>query len=129
MGGERELLRRTAEIAADFVDSLEERPVWPHASVESLRDALGGPLPDRPAEPIEVVEALARDAEPGVVAVPGGRYFGFVFGGAVPAALAADWLTSAWDQNAGLFVGGPAAAVVEEVAGTWLKDLLGIPAG
>jgi glutamate/tyrosine decarboxylase-like PLP-dependent enzyme len=63
-----------------------------------------------------------------VVAIPGGRYFGFVIGGAVPASLAADWLTSAWDQNAGLVVGGPSAAVVEEVAGEWLKDLLGLPA-
>ena len=64
----------------------------------------------------------------GVVAIPSGRYFGFVIGGALPAALAADWLTSTWDQNAGLVVGGPSAAVVEEVAGEWLKDLLGLPA-
>lgn len=66
-------------------------------------------------------------ADPGVVAIPSGRYFGFVIGGGLPAALAADWLTSLWDQNAGLVVGGPAAAVVEEVAGAWLKDLLGLP--
>jgi glutamate/tyrosine decarboxylase-like PLP-dependent enzyme len=63
-----------------------------------------------------------------VVAIPSGRYFGFVIGGAVSAALAADWLTSTWDQNAGLYVGGPSASVVEETAGAWLKDLLGIPA-
>ena len=67
-------------------------------------------------------------AEPGVVGIPSGRYFGFVIGGALPAALAADWLTSSWDQNAGLVACGPSAAVVEEVAGEWLKDLLGIPA-
>jgi glutamate/tyrosine decarboxylase-like PLP-dependent enzyme len=75
-----------------------------------------------------VVAELARAADDGVVAIPGGRYFGFVIGGAVPAALAADWLTSAWDQNAGLYVGGPAASVAEEVAGEWMRELLGLPA-
>ena len=126
---ERELLRRTAELAADFLEGLDERPVWPPASVEELRAALDGDLQDAPLDPLEVVEELARATDPGVVAIPGGRYFGFVIGGALPAALAADWLTSAWDQNAGLVVGGPAAAVVEEVAGRWLLDLLGLPAG
>jgi glutamate/tyrosine decarboxylase-like PLP-dependent enzyme len=125
--GERELLRTTADLAADFLESLDERPVWPRATVEELREALGGPLPEESRAPLEVVEELARAAEPGVVAMPGGRYFGFVIGGALPASLAADWLTSAWDQNAGLVVGGPAAAVAEEVAGAWLKELLGVP--
>jgi glutamate/tyrosine decarboxylase-like PLP-dependent enzyme len=125
---ERELLRRTAEIAADFVDSLDERPVWPAATVDELRSALGGDLPEGPSDPLEVIESLAEAVEPGVVGIPSGRYFGFVIGGAVPAALAADWLASTWDQNAGLVVAGPSAAVVEEVAGGWLKELLGIPA-
>ncbi len=111
---ERELLRRTAEIAGEFLESLDERPVWPSASVEELRQALGGPLPEEPIDPLTVVEELAAKADRGVVAIPGGRYFGFVIGGSLPAALAADWLTSVWDQNAGLVVGGPAAAVVEE---------------
>ena len=124
---ERELLRRTAEIAADFLDSLDERPVWPPASVEELRRELGGPLPAEPVDPLVVIEELTVNADPGVVAIPGGRYFGFVIGGSLPAALAADWLTSAWDQNAGLVVCGPAAAVVEEVAGEWLKQLFGLP--
>ena len=128
MSDERELLRRTAELAADFVESLDSRPVWPPSTVEELRVCLGGPLPDMPSDPLAVIEHLAETAGEGVVAIPGGRYFGFVIGGAVPAALAADWLTSVWDQNAGLVVGGPAAAIVEEVAGTWLKDLLGVPA-
>ena len=126
--GERELLRRTAEIAADFVETLDERPVSPSASVEELREALGGELPQGPTDPIQVVEQLAQRVEPGVVGIPSGRYFGFVIGGALPAALAADWLTSTWDQNAGLVVAGPAAAVTEEVAGEWIKELLGIPA-
>jgi glutamate/tyrosine decarboxylase-like PLP-dependent enzyme len=125
---ERELLRRTTELAADFLESLDRRPVWPDATVEELRDALGGSLQDRPLDPVQVIEKLADAAEPGVVGIPSGRYFGFVIGGALPASLAADWLTSVWDQNAGLVVCGPSAAVVEEIAGEWLKDLLGIPA-
>jgi glutamate/tyrosine decarboxylase-like PLP-dependent enzyme len=125
---ERELLHRTAGIAADFIDTLEERPVWPPAGVDDLRAALGGPLPEAPLDPLEVIEELAAAAEQGVVAIPSGRYFGFVIGGSVPAALAADWLTSVWDQNAGLVVCGPSAAIVEEVAGEWLKELLDVPA-
>jgi glutamate/tyrosine decarboxylase-like PLP-dependent enzyme len=127
MSAERELLLRTAEIAADFVESLHDRPVWPAATVEELRHALGGPLPDGPVDSRTVIEELAEDADRGTVGMPGGRYFGFVIGGALPAALAADWLASTWDQNAGLVVAGPAAAVVEEVAGEWLKELLGLP--
>jgi glutamate/tyrosine decarboxylase-like PLP-dependent enzyme len=124
---ERELLLRTAELAADFLESLDQRSVWPEATVDELRESLGAPLQDESLDPLQVVEDLSRAAEPGVVAIPSGRYFGFVIGGALPASLAADWLTSVWDQNAGLVIGGPSAAVVEEVAGTWLKDLLGIP--
>jgi glutamate/tyrosine decarboxylase-like PLP-dependent enzyme len=124
---ERELLLRTAEMAGDFLESLDQRAVWPPASVDELRRALGGPLPNEPVDPLVVVEELAAAADRGVVAMPGGRYFGFVIGGSLPAALAADWLTSVWDQNAGLVVGGPAAAVAEEVAGEWLKQLFGLP--
>jgi glutamate/tyrosine decarboxylase-like PLP-dependent enzyme len=74
-----------------------------------------------------VLAAHVEDATPGIVGIPSGRYFGFVIGGAVPAAVAADWLTSVWDQNAGLYVGGPSAAVVEEVCRGWLAELLGLP--
>jgi glutamate/tyrosine decarboxylase-like PLP-dependent enzyme len=125
--GERELLRRTAEIAADFIESLERRPVWPQTSVADLRTTLGGALQDQPREPLAVIEELSTATDPGVVAIPSGRYFGFVIGGALPASLAADWLTATWDQNVGLVVAGPSAAVAEDVAGTWLKELLGIP--
>jgi glutamate/tyrosine decarboxylase-like PLP-dependent enzyme len=123
----RELLRETADLAADFLESLPERPVYPQIEVGELRARLDGPVPDAPTDPHEVVRELAAVGDAGAVAIPGGRYFGFVIGGALPAALAADWLTSAWDQNAGLYVAGPAAAVVEEVAGAWLADLLGLP--
>ena len=93
-----------------------------------MRAALGGPVPEQPTAGAEVIAALAAAAEPGLVATASGRFFGFVFGGATPAALAADWLTATWDQNAGLYATSPAAAVVEEVAGGWLIDLLGLPA-
>ena len=127
MGDTRDLLRRTADLAADFLDTLDSRPVFPSATPEELRAALGGPLPDESVDAEQVIEELVATAEPGVVAMPSGRYFGFVIGGAVPVSVAADWLTTAWDQNAGLYVGGPSAAVAEEVAGAWLADLLGIP--
>ncbi|MFL5944566.1 MAG: pyridoxal phosphate-dependent decarboxylase family protein [Gaiellaceae bacterium] len=123
----RALLQRTAGLAADFLDTLEERPVFPQVSVEELRNRLDVPLQDEPLDPARVVDELAAAAEPGLVAMPSGRYFGFVIGGGLPAALAADWLTSTWDQNAGLYVGGPSASVVEQVVRDWVCDLLGLP--
>jgi glutamate/tyrosine decarboxylase-like PLP-dependent enzyme len=124
-----EVLTRTARIAAGWLDSLDQRPVGETVSLAALRGRLGGPLPDGPADPVTVIEDLVRAAEPGLVAIPSGRYFGFVIGGGLPAAVAADWLTTVWDQNAGLYACGPAASVVEEVAGEWLRDLFGLPAG
>ncbi len=128
MSEARDLLRLTAELAADYVETLGERPVFPNVTPEELRLALGGPLPDGPLDPARVVTELAEAAEPGVVAIGSGRYFGFVIGGSLPAALAADWLTSAWDQNAGLYACGPSASVVEQVVREWLVDLFGLPA-
>jgi glutamate/tyrosine decarboxylase-like PLP-dependent enzyme len=90
--------------------------------------ALGGPLPDTPSDPAEVIADLARRAEPGLTATPSGRFFGFVIGGVHPAGLAADWLTSVWDQNAGLTALAPANAACETAAAGWLLDLLGLPA-
>jgi glutamate/tyrosine decarboxylase-like PLP-dependent enzyme len=123
----RALLRRTADLAADFLDSLEDRPVFPQASAADLREALAVPLQDEPLAPEQVVEELAAAADPGLVAIPSGRYFGFVIGGGLPAALASDWLATAWDQNAGLYVGGPSASIVEQVVREWVCDLLGLP--
>ena len=124
----RGLLLETAAAAADYLEGLDDRPVGATATLDELRQALDVELGDAPLPARQVVAELRRAADPGVVAMASGRYFGFVIGSVVPAALAADWLTSTWDQNAGLYVGGPAAAVVEETAGRWLKDVLGLPA-
>src|SRR5262249_44848539 len=110
------------------LDSLGERPVFPDVTPDQLREALGGPLPNEPLGARQVVAELAAAADDGLVAMGSGRYFGFVIGGALPAAPAAARLTSARDQNAGLYVGGPAASVVEEVTRGWLVELLGLPA-
>lgn len=115
--------------ALAYLSALPDRPVGSGASLPELRAALGGPLPEHPADPAEVISELAEAADPGLVASPSGRFFGFVIGGATPASLGADWLAAAWDQNAGLYAAGPAAAVVEDVAGGWLAELLGLPAG
>ena len=130
MDDARELLELTASIAADYLESLGERPVFPDVTPEELRESLGGPLPEEPVGARAVVDrACVRGAEPGVVAMGSGRYFGFVIGGALPAALAADWLTSAWDQNAGLYAVGAGGSVVEQVTREWLLELLGLPRG
>lgn len=76
----------------------------------------------------DVIDELVRDVDGGLLGSGGGRFFGWVIGGAVPAALAADWLTATWDQNAAMYACGPAAAVIEEITGVWLKELLGLPA-
>jgi glutamate/tyrosine decarboxylase-like PLP-dependent enzyme len=124
---ERELLHAAADYAADFLETLDDRPIRHEAGADELYEALGGPLPERGLEAGAVLAALVEAAEPGLVASPSGRYFGFVVGGGVPAALAADWLTSAWDQNAGGYVLGASAAVVEEVTRGWLAELLDLP--
>jgi glutamate/tyrosine decarboxylase-like PLP-dependent enzyme len=120
-------LETAAARATQFLRGLPERPVAARSGADELRARLGGPLPDGPSDPAEVVAQLAELADDGLVASAGPRYFGFVVGGSLPAALAADWLAAAWDQNAGLFVLGPAAATVEDVAAGWLLDLLGLP--
>jgi glutamate/tyrosine decarboxylase-like PLP-dependent enzyme len=129
MDDRRDLLNRTTELANDFLDRLPNRPVGRATDLEKLRAALGGPLPDGPQDSIAVIEGLARAAEPGIVGTAGPRFFGFVVGGSVHTGLAADWLTSAWDQNAGLYALSPAASVAEEVAAAWLLELFGLPEG
>ncbi|MGD0980227.1 MAG: pyridoxal-dependent decarboxylase [Solirubrobacteraceae bacterium] len=125
----RRLLDETAGLAGDYLEGIPQRRVGATAGVDELRSSLGGPLPELPVDPRAVIADLVAAADPGLVASPSGRYFGFVIGGALPVAVAADWLTSVWDQNAGLYVCGPSAAVAEEVAGAWTAELLGLPHG
>ncbi len=125
----RDLLGLTADYASQFIGSLDDRPIPPQASVDELRAALGGPLPEHATDSAQVVAELIEAAEPGIMAIPSGRFFGFVIGGALPVSVAADWLTSAWDQNAGLIGPTPSAGVVEEVVLEWLRELLLLPDG
>ncbi len=117
------LLERTLRHAETYLAGLPERHVGAVADPAGLRVA----LTDEGVPAAQVVDELVAAAEPGLVASPGPRYFGFVTGGALPPALAADWLAAAWDQNAGLYATSPAAAVAEEVAAGWLLDVLGLP--
>jgi aromatic-L-amino-acid decarboxylase len=121
------LLGRTAEISAEYLTSLPERPVRAAASLDQLRSALRVPLQDRSQPALQVIEELVAAADPGLVGTQSPRYFGFVIGGGIDAAIAADWLTSVWDQNGAGYPCGPSAAVAEEVACEWLLDILGLP--
>ncbi|HVG99150.1 MAG TPA: pyridoxal-dependent decarboxylase [Miltoncostaeaceae bacterium] len=125
--GARDLLAAAAAHAADYLESLPERPVRADRDSAAALAALPRALPDGPTDPRAVLDELVADAEPGVTAMGSPRYFGFVIGGTLPAALAADWMAAAWDQNAGLASPTPAAAAIEEVAGAWVIDLLGLP--
>ncbi|WP_432993255.1 pyridoxal phosphate-dependent decarboxylase family protein [Dactylosporangium sp. CA-233914] len=115
--------------ARAWLGSLAGRAVPPRADADALAPVVGGPLPDKGADPAEVVELLARSAEPGLMAMPSGRFYGWVIGGTLPAALGADWLVSAWDQNGAMRYPTPATAALEEAAGEWVLDLLGLPSG
>jgi glutamate/tyrosine decarboxylase-like PLP-dependent enzyme len=123
-----ELLTLARDAALRFLTGLPTRRVRAAATVDELRASIAGPLPAVGLEDRQVVAELERLLEPGLVASAGPRYFGFVTGGTLPAALAAEWLTTAWDQNAFSHVMSPAASVVEEVAASWLLGVLGLPA-
>ena len=114
-------------LAGAFLDTTDIRPVFPPAGFHELVASLGGALPDTGEDPAILIERLASVADRGVVASPGPRYFGFVTGATLPAAVAADWLTCAWDQNAALNVMSPFSAAVEHVAAGWLLEVLGLP--
>ncbi len=96
---------------------------------DSLRERLRLPLSDEGADPVAVIDDLVAAASGGLNGSAGGRFFGWVVGSSLPAAVAADWLASAWDQNAALYACSPAAAIIEEVAGAWLKEILELPSG
>lgn len=126
---EAELFRWAATAAAEYRATVGDRPVAAPPDEAALREAFGGALARSGTPADQVIEDLVRAAEPGLMGTAGPRFFGFVIGGSVTAATAADMLTTGWDQCAFNPVLSPAAAAAEEAAGEWLKDLLGIPAG
>jgi glutamate/tyrosine decarboxylase-like PLP-dependent enzyme len=123
------LLERATRIASEFLDGLPERPVVARHDAAAQLATFDRPVPAGPSDPAAVIDELARLADPGITAMQSGRFFGWVIGGALPSAIAADWLTSVWDQNTGSATGTPAATVIEHVALRWVAELLDIPAG
>lgn len=121
------LFRHAVDYAVDYMGQVMERSVFPTpeaiASLEELRE----PLPEEPCDPAETLRRLHELGSPATVAQTGGRYFGFVNGGAVPGALAAKWLADVWDQNAGLYVMSPVVSVLEELCEAWIVELLRLP--
>ena len=120
---------RAAAHARAYLSTIRDRTVKATLSADELRSRLLVPLPRRGEDPIDVIDRLADAGRTGTVASQGPRYFGFVTGGSIPAAIAADWLVSTWDQNAQLFVMSPIAAIAEEIVAAWLQQLFGLPAG
>ena len=123
----RKALDKAVSHAVAYIENLDHSFVAATVDVETLRSRLAKELNYAGMQPSEVVDELARDVEGGLIGSAGGRFFGWVIGGVLPAALAADWMTSAWQQNAALYATSPAAAMVEEIVGEWLKDLLRLP--
>lgn len=121
-------LSRALAHSVTFLNDLQDRTVSPSISIEILRSRLDRPLSDRGLSADKVIDDLVADADGGLMASTGGRFYGWVIGGSLPAAVAADWLTTVWDQNAAASACSPAMAVVEEVCGAWLLDLLRLPA-
>jgi len=113
--------------ATEFYASLPDRPVWPRTTLDEMQAVFGGPLPENGEDAASIIADLAGRGDAGLVAIPGGRFFGLVVGGTLPAALAADWLVSTWDQNAGSSTLTPTTVALERVAGEWVCDLLGLP--
>jgi glutamate/tyrosine decarboxylase-like PLP-dependent enzyme len=125
----KELLADAAKRGARYVAEIDKRRVAPLPEDVAGLEALAGPLPESPSNPAEVLALLDDYGSPATVATTGGRYFGFVIGGTLPAALAANWLAGAWDQNASMYVMSPVAARLEEIVMSWMTELLGLPGG
>jgi len=125
----KELLAATASRATRYINEISHRSVLPTSQAIARLEALGGSFPEHSTDPAEILALLDDIGSPATVATTGGRYFGFVIGGTLPAALAANWLAGAWDQNAAMQVMSPVAAKLEEIVQGWVLDLLGLPAG
>ncbi len=124
-----EVLHQAYASAVAYLGGLDERPVAATADRTTLRERLGRPLGEKGTAAEQVIADLVADVEGGILNTAGGRFFGWVIGGTLPAALAAEWMTAAWDQNAAVYATAPAAAVVEEIVGAWLKQILALPLG
>jgi glutamate/tyrosine decarboxylase-like PLP-dependent enzyme len=122
-----DVLRRAVSHSTEYLDTLQDSRVGATASTAELRRRLGGPLGETGELAEQVIDELASNVEGGLFTTGGGRFFAWAIGGALPASLGADWLASAWDQNSVIYGTSPAMAVIEEVAGEWLKELLGLP--
>jgi glutamate/tyrosine decarboxylase-like PLP-dependent enzyme len=120
------LLSRAAQLAAEFLDGLPQRSVGVTVAPGLLSARLDAPLPDVGCDPLGILEQQVSQLDPGLIASAGPRYFGHVISGAHPAALAMDWMTAAWDQNAVLYATSPANAALEDLVGRWLVDLFGL---
>ncbi|MCH8058124.1 MAG: aspartate aminotransferase family protein [Proteobacteria bacterium] len=120
-------LKRAAELAAEYIESFDTHKVSQETDADALRAKLYKDLTRDGLPPLQVIEELFEDAKDGLLNSAGGRFFGWVLGGTIPVSIAADWLTSAWDQNAATYACSPAAAIIEEVVADWLKDILGLP--
>jgi glutamate/tyrosine decarboxylase-like PLP-dependent enzyme len=127
-GEYRRVLHVAHRRAMEWLESVAERPIRPERDVDGIHSLLDDRLAESAVDPVEVIEELAAAALPGLMAMSSPRFYGFVIGGSYPASLAADWLVSAWDQNTGSRQPTPATAAFEEVAASWMLDLLGLPA-
>lgn len=125
----KSLLADAAERATRYVATLDDRPVAPDGAALAALAAFDEPLPESPQDPTATLALLDEVGSPATVASTGGRYFGFVVGGSFPIAVAANWLATAWDQNAALPVMSPVATRLHGVVTGWLVDLLGLPVG
>lgn len=115
-----QLLQQAAQHAADYYAELASKPVAAMGTRVELLASLDKGLPDLGTPAEVVLSQLVRDAEPGILRNAGGRFFGWVMGGSLPVALAADWMTSTWDQNAALYASNPSIALIEEICGRQL---------
>ncbi len=126
---DRDLFEQAKAYAYDYMDHVCDRSVFPTGEAISRLDLFDEPLPEAPCDPGEILRLLHEHGSPATVAQTGGRYFGFVNGGAAPAALAAKWLADVWDQNCALYVISPVVSRLEALCERWLNDLLGLPSG